>query len=1158
MTRPHIIRADTLDLQEKTSPTAQDHSRQPARPAPLGIGPAAPHQAAAVKQADDERAAEDANLQKAWDDSGAALREDPGSDDETTLVSNADQQRQDEQAIRMNGGMSNAGDDGDMADGDMDDMDDDDDMMDKISSSPSIDDGVYSLPTSWPPRRSSSLSPDSTPTPTRYSKSDTPSPSLDFSSSPYRSTPIHLPLVVSAGQDDPDTAAGTGARPTSSLIPSPTPFPSSLRSRLPQAQSPSHLHRGRKYTPLEASKPGARKTVRFAGITDATSTTLPQPQPDYLSRIDAQLQSIRQDSNVSLVKFDSGDLRKMLLPSDDPLLEGSDIENGPELERSDMEDGPELETISDVEDGPELQTSDIEDCSELENGSDVDEYYLIPPKIDRRMFPPGEFKVVHTPHPTPPGSPTSSDASWITDSDADSALDMDYSGDDDDSDVSFSEDPRFIDSGWGGECLRYTEDIDFEFVYALHTFVATVEGQANATKGDTMVLLDDSNSYWWLVRVVKDSSIGYLPAEHIETPTERLARLNKHRNIDLSATMLGDTAEKTKNPLKKAMRRRNAKTVQFTAPTYVEASDYDYSSDEDDDQDDSFEGTSQQTQVEATQNGQEPEQEDALAVQPLKINGAKKDVKSSADSIDAPRDSTDELLKESDKQRTSDEMFDRPLDPKVSRNGTLRNTDSFFKDDNAETRKITLTPNILRDDSSGSTTRSFETKERGPSLESLEKNGFADKTKDEKKKKEKKPGMLSGLFKRKDKKTKTQDPEGSDTEKVSEELGRGSPQSKNSDDSPTENSMSEKEPAVQPQRNPSKGKLQKAPRNGDVSPPKNAQNTSQTASPEPTVQLQPAPLNSKPNGQQNPGTMRLVSPEPEHLPQESVQGRIQSPESRAESQRSRSNSSASKLTPLTNMLGRSPNEPRPEKVKKAKQRVQLDDFDSSADDEKADPFADPHDGPDETSQRCTDPSDAAERLSESPVHVSPRDAQPPENELSSRGLDHDAHNPPDLTGDTSSQDSGSPISTPSLRDSPSTSQPSAPNLIASRPTGTPSPTTLTPPLTNVPAAPSRPAPIPTHEMQHSPPPSSTASLPAWSDASLRTYLDDGSDIRDMLLVVHDTSGVVPVGPEHPIMAGLFQDERSAVKDMGGRLDSLLSEWLVKKRKKQLSATIPAR
>lgn len=72
-------------------------------------------------------------------------------------------------------------------------------------------------------------------------------------------------------------------------------------------------------------------------------------------------------------------------------------------------------------------------------------------------------------------------------------------------------DSKFVVSGWGSECLHNIEDIDFEFVYALHTFMATVEGQANATKGDTMVLLDDSNSYWWLVRVVKDSSIGELP-----------------------------------------------------------------------------------------------------------------------------------------------------------------------------------------------------------------------------------------------------------------------------------------------------------------------------------------------------------------------------------------------------------------------------------------------------------------------------------------------------------------------------------------------------------------------------------------------------------------------------------------------------------------------
>lgn len=94
----------------------------------------------------------------------------------------------------------------------------------------------------------------------------------------------------------------------------------------------------------------------------------------------------------------------------------------------------------------------------------------------------------------------------------DSELTLPYVSDEenDDGDFSTNNNSRFLDSGWGGECLQDTEDIDFELVYALHTFVATVDGQANATKGDAMVLLDDSNSYWWLVRVVKDASIGML------------------------------------------------------------------------------------------------------------------------------------------------------------------------------------------------------------------------------------------------------------------------------------------------------------------------------------------------------------------------------------------------------------------------------------------------------------------------------------------------------------------------------------------------------------------------------------------------------------------------------------------------------------------------
>ncbi|GAA5998355.1 protein phosphatase regulator BUD14 [Rhodotorula paludigena] len=84
------------------------------------------------------------------------------------------------------------------------------------------------------------------------------------------------------------------------------------------------------------------------------------------------------------------------------------------------------------------------------------------------------------------------------------------------------------------------EDIDFNLVYALHTFLATVEGQASVVKGNELLLLDDSNSYWWLVRVLKTQAIGYIPAENIETPWERLARLNKHRNVDLTSATQAD------------------------------------------------------------------------------------------------------------------------------------------------------------------------------------------------------------------------------------------------------------------------------------------------------------------------------------------------------------------------------------------------------------------------------------------------------------------------------------------------------------------------------------------------------------------------------------------------------------------------------------------
>ncbi|ORZ24710.1 hypothetical protein BCR42DRAFT_403498 [Absidia repens] len=70
-------------------------------------------------------------------------------------------------------------------------------------------------------------------------------------------------------------------------------------------------------------------------------------------------------------------------------------------------------------------------------------------------------------------------------------------------------------------------------VYALHVFIATVEGQISVMRGDKLILLDDTNAYWWLVKIMKTSDIGYIPAENVETPFERLARFNKIRNSEI-------------------------------------------------------------------------------------------------------------------------------------------------------------------------------------------------------------------------------------------------------------------------------------------------------------------------------------------------------------------------------------------------------------------------------------------------------------------------------------------------------------------------------------------------------------------------------------------------------------------------------------------------
>ncbi|KAF9224512.1 hypothetical protein BS17DRAFT_779958 [Gyrodon lividus] len=116
------------------------------------------------------------------------------------------------------------------------------------------------------------------------------------------------------------------------------------------------------------------------------------------------------------------------------------------------------------------------------------------------------------------GGGTSDEEHSVLEDDSDDR-EMDYMDDEDDGSSSLS---------------VPNESIDFDLVYSLHSFAATVEGQASVVKGDSLFLMDDTNSYWWLVRVLKTQDVGYIPAENIETPFERLARLNKHRNVDLA------------------------------------------------------------------------------------------------------------------------------------------------------------------------------------------------------------------------------------------------------------------------------------------------------------------------------------------------------------------------------------------------------------------------------------------------------------------------------------------------------------------------------------------------------------------------------------------------------------------------------------------------
>jgi len=192
-----------------------------------------------------------------------------------------------------------------------------------------------------------------------------------------------------------------------------------------------------------------------------------------------------------------------------------------------------------------------------------------------------------------------------------------------------------------------------------------------------------------------DITAGYLPAEHIETPTERLARPNKHRNIDLTATMLSDIVqEKCRGPLGRAMRRRNAKTVRFADPMYYEACTYENNSEEE--RGEGFEGVGEDDgNIEVCDDANEAEGSGKKAAGPTERNsgGGGREARPTVSDI-SPSGSGARVAEAAVKRESEEGVKLRPnlAPPAIRHPGS-----AICCDENTGTKKLTLTPNHVHD-----------------------------------------------------------------------------------------------------------------------------------------------------------------------------------------------------------------------------------------------------------------------------------------------------------------------------------------------------------------------------------------------------------------------------------------------------------------------------
>lgn len=631
--------------------------------------------------------------------------------------------------------------------------------------------------------------------------------------------------------------------------------------------------------------------------------------------------------------------------------------------------------------------------------------------------------------------------------------------------------------------------------------------------------------------------------------------------------------EKSKSTFRSALRGKKKKTVAFSEPTYVNYSDMEYSSDEEDvdehfdsqvqDGDHAEAGTDTnaggdadahaEAQDQLHQQQQKQRQEDqhdgqggvdeeqhftddammdeSARVEPLKPKAHKEAASPAAATAAAPEPSKEDVdEKDDDGPSDVEQLETKPDGPSRSRNGTVRNTDSFFKDETVETKKITLTPNLLRDDNTTPrpSAESKELKQR-PSLDKVEKmeREMQPDKKDDRKKKDKKSGGIRGFFSRKDKKRSVDDDDdsfGKRSMDAENEHDDGRSDLRHGHASPEKSGL---------QRQPSK--LQKQQPRTEPSPTRRPGSASQKSS---TRELANYIVSENRNDVSNvpPATMRIVQEQQQqqqreeeeeavHLPTAGRRGQSQPGEPvRPGSSHKEDRSGLSKMKLSRSAGADKPNKvEKPQKVTRAKSRVELDDFDSSDEEAAAatgaKPSQDHQDGaqrpqlpgayPDSfasgqnassnkqasddvaaTMTRASgDGDEAPERLSESPVQVS--------------------NDPPGLTGDMSSQeDASSKSPSPELVDTNEAARRAQDSMTSSTSTN-----------------------------------NSRGS--SWNDAKLRAFFDSDSDIRDMLVVVYDKSDVVPAGPDHPLVGSLFREQNAKLAEITTVRDLYIPDELAK-------------